>query len=164
MKRVCVLLFALLAGLPVLAGDLYRWTDSHGQVHYSDQPPPAGAKTVKRLGASADTGTDTVRQPVVLFTANCGSACDQAADYMSQRNIPYTLKNVDGNAKLLAELKQRTGNNEVPVLFVGESMQRGFSPGIWDKMLEMGGYPAGAAQAPAGAPADQPPGPPQEQP
>lgn len=31
------------------AGDMYRWVDAQGQVHYSDEPPPAGAKDVKLI-------------------------------------------------------------------------------------------------------------------
>ncbi|MCA1924802.1 MAG: DUF4124 domain-containing protein [Thiobacillus sp.] len=42
---VCAL-FALPA-----AGELYKWVDGSGKVHYSDQPPTVGAQTVR--GASA---------------------------------------------------------------------------------------------------------------
>jgi len=32
-----------------VAGDLYRWVDAQGQVHYSDEPPPADAREVKAI-------------------------------------------------------------------------------------------------------------------
>ncbi|NIO42992.1 MAG: DUF4124 domain-containing protein [Burkholderiales bacterium] len=38
------------------AKEMYRWVDANGQVHYSDRPPPAGAKNIRTLKESA-TGT-----------------------------------------------------------------------------------------------------------
>ena len=32
------------AGRPSRLGVMYKWVDQDGKVHYSDQPPPAGAK------------------------------------------------------------------------------------------------------------------------
>ena len=42
MKRVLTLAL-LLAALPASAV-MYKWVDQDGKVHYSDQPPPDGAK------------------------------------------------------------------------------------------------------------------------
>ena len=52
---------ALLLGVSTMtsAGDLYRWVDTKGQVHYSDEPPPAGAKDVKSMRSK---GVDPSRQ------------------------------------------------------------------------------------------------------
>lgn len=46
-----ITLSALLIGGSTLAtaGDLYRWVDAQGQVHYSDEPPPADAREVKSM-------------------------------------------------------------------------------------------------------------------
>ncbi|MGD8478050.1 MAG: DUF4124 domain-containing protein [Burkholderiales bacterium] len=33
------------------AGEMYRWVDENGQVHYSDQPPPANARSIKSLNS-----------------------------------------------------------------------------------------------------------------
>jgi type IV secretory pathway VirB10-like protein len=39
--------FLLFAGVSAAATTVYKWKDSNGQVHYSDQPPPTGqAETV----------------------------------------------------------------------------------------------------------------------
>ncbi|MDD5365893.1 MAG: glutaredoxin family protein [Gallionellaceae bacterium] len=163
MNRTAVFLLALACAAPVVAADFYRWVDEKGGVHYSDLPPPPSIKSMKRIGMSgSDTGEPAkARPPVVLYSSNCGATCDQAADYLRQRGVPFTLKNVDKDKLQAAELKKRTGAFEVPVLFVGESMQRGYSPSVWDKMLEVAGYAAptvkedqtGTAAAP---PQDQP--------
>lgn len=40
----------VLLGLPLAAAaEMYRWVDSNGQVHYSDSPPPAGAKSTRTI-------------------------------------------------------------------------------------------------------------------
>ena len=143
MKRLVPMLLALTFALPA-AAELYRWTDDQGRVHYSDMPPPASVKKMQRIrtpGSASGEATQN-RPPVVLFNANCGATCDQATDYLRQRGVPFSLKAADKDKVVADELKARTGALEVPVLFVGESMQRGYSPSVWDKMLEVAGYPA----------------------
>jgi hypothetical protein len=41
--RPALLWSLLLVGTVVCAGDYYKWTDSHGTVHYSQTPPPGQA-------------------------------------------------------------------------------------------------------------------------
>lgn len=152
MIRIAVALLALACGVEAQAGDLYRWVDRSGQVHYADQPPPPGSGKVTRMGTPAAPGgadeAAAVRPAVVLYSASCGEPCDQAAGYLRQRGVPFTLKNVDQNADYAGELFKRTGAYEVPVLYVGETVQRGYSPPVWDKMLEMAGYAAKPAPEP----------------
>ena len=60
MKRPWLLL-VLLAALPAGAAEMYTWTDANGVKHFSDSPPPAGAKAQKlRLkgGVTSSTLTD----------------------------------------------------------------------------------------------------------
>lgn len=45
--------FALIPLSPATAGDLYKWTDEKGQVHYSSTPPPDTAKKAKTLDTKA---------------------------------------------------------------------------------------------------------------
>ena len=45
-----VVLALVLAGtLPLHAGEMYRWVDKEGKLHFSDQPPPADAKQSQQL-------------------------------------------------------------------------------------------------------------------
>lgn len=55
-----IALGALLLATPATwaAGEMYRWVDADGQVHYSDQPPPAGAKDIKAIRS---TGVDPLQ-------------------------------------------------------------------------------------------------------
>jgi glutaredoxin len=158
MKRIALVLLALTFALPA-AAEVYRWTDSKGGVHYSDLPPPPNVKQMKRINApgGSDSGTPQAGQPVTLYTGNCGATCDQAADYLRQRGVPFTLKNASQDPKAAKDLKDRTGAMEVPVLFIGDSMQRGYSPSVWDKMLDVAGYPSPVKAAPEPSPASEAP-------
>lgn len=44
-----VFLYLVLCLPVVAAAEMYRWVDAQGQVHYSDSPPPAGAKAAKTI-------------------------------------------------------------------------------------------------------------------
>jgi len=57
MKRVLTLAL-LLAALPASAV-LYKWVDQAGKVHYSDQPPPDGAKKSGVINAPAPSAPST---------------------------------------------------------------------------------------------------------
>lgn len=59
MHRLPAALLLCLAAQPLLAGNIYRWVDAQGQVHYGETPPSgvqaesrAGAKTPPRAAAS----------------------------------------------------------------------------------------------------------------
>lgn len=46
----------LAAALPAMGGQLYKWVDADGKVHYSDQPPPGNVRkqeTLRPSGAPA---------------------------------------------------------------------------------------------------------------
>ncbi len=47
--------------------DLYKWTDSQGKVHYTDQPPTVNAKAVK--GTASGQQTETTNQATQSLNA-----------------------------------------------------------------------------------------------
>ena len=60
MKKLAIAtasMLALIAANPVFAGDIYKWTDADGSVHYGDRP--AGEQTV--VVAIASKPTDPAR-------------------------------------------------------------------------------------------------------
>ncbi len=144
----------------VIAGNFYRWVDAEGKVHYTDEPPPANAKSVQEKKLSGNviesdkssyaTQLAVKRSPVVLYTTDCGEGCNKARELLVNRGVPYTTKNptvaADGEA-----LKKLVGALEVPVLVVGNnSTLKGFEAGAWNAALDAAGYPkAGASRLPA---------------
>jgi glutaredoxin len=152
MRRTLFLLCSVsLLSAPVLAADLYKWSDSNGNVHYSDSPPPKEAKSSQRFQAKGNvievdkqsyaTKYAVANQPVVLFVSACGPVCDQARDHLLQRGIPFLTKDPSKEPEIALELKKLTGKIEVPVIKVGNQHQMGFETSSWDSMLDAAGYP-----------------------
>lgn len=158
MSRTLFLLIA--AGLVsnfAFAAEVYRWVDDKGGVHYSDQPPPPGAKTSSKFQAagnvvevdkeSYETKYARANSPVTLYASNCGAVCDQAQEHLRQRGIPFSVRDPSKEPEIALELKKMTGKIEVPVIKVGKQHQMGFSESSWDSMLDAAGYPKTAMPA-----------------
>ena len=150
MTRLAALL--LLLALPVQAGELYRWVDRSGKVHYSDAPPPPEARQVeeRRLPgntvSSGDLPYATRRAardfPVTLFVSECGEPCNQARAHLARRGIPYTPRNPAASQADAEALTKLVGSPQVPVLVVGRSAPlKGYDAGAWDAALDAAGYP-----------------------
>jgi glutaredoxin len=141
----------LCAAVAAQAGQLYRWVDAQGRVSYSDQPPPANAKKFTTVSGKAnvvevDKESYATRQakklsPVVLYATACGQFCDQAAEFLKLRHVPYTTKDPSKELEIALELKKLTGATDVPVLAVGGSFQKGFDTASWNRLLDAANYP-----------------------
>ncbi len=146
-----LLLFMLLASPMLHAGEVYRWVDSKGAVIYSDQPPPGSAKPAQKVQGkgnvvevdkeSYETRLARETNPVVLYTTNCGPVCDQARDHLTQRGVPFTIRDPAKDVEIAVELKKLIGSVEVPVIRVGKSHVKGFESVTWDNILDVAGYP-----------------------
>lgn len=146
-----LLILLLFTSTFIHAGELYRWVDAQGGVHYSDQPPPPSAKQLTKVKGkgnvvdvdkeSFETRTAREKNPVTLYSTACGPVCDKAKDHLAQRGIPYTLKDPSKEPEIAVELKKLAGAMEVPVILVGKTHQKGFDRSSWDSLLDTAGYP-----------------------
>jgi len=139
-----------LAATATAQTQVYRYTDADGRIVYSDRPPPSNAKNVqpKRLGANyietsqmpLATQQAIDRNPVTLYTYDCGDVCQQAEALLNRRGVPYTTVDVTqpDNA---AKLQSISGEQRVPVLQVGEKVEKGFLDSRWQAALDAAGYP-----------------------
>jgi glutaredoxin len=159
--KLRILIYALLfsAGAS-LAGNLFRWVDSDGTVHYSDQPPPPSVKKVeeKKFRASVIEGgpsyalQQAVKNfPITLFANDCGAGCTRARELLNKRGVPFTEKN-PVQPENADELKKILGDLVVPVLVLGNTQPlRGFDESSWNNALNVAGYPSAPVPgAPAG--------------
>ena len=149
-----LVLLALAISQPAQA-QTYRWTDEKGQTRVTDTPPPPGAKNVRRIGAApAKPAAEAAQQtpfelqklqkdfPVSLYTAPiCKDPCALARALLNKRGIPFTEVQV-WDQETLEQLKKVSGNDSVPVLVVGRSVQNGFEQARYDALLDSAGYPA----------------------
>lgn len=186
MKPIILVLLALVGAAH--AAELYRWVDSEGKIHYSDQMPPAGTNYLQKKQQSPNVIQSSElpyvlqvavkSNPVTLYITNCGEGCDKAREHLVKRGVPYTSKNPETAADAEA-LKKLINSLEVPVLVLGGNRTvRGYNAAEWDKALDIAGYPKTSALrapikpkeskakespktesgAPAAAPADTPAG------
>ncbi len=144
---------------------VYRYLDSAGRIVYSDQVPPANAKSVeaKKLSpnlietdpAALATQRAQDRYPVTLYTFPCGDVCDRAEALLNRRGVPFTTVNVQ-EREGAEKLQKLTGELQAPVLQVGDKQVKGFSDAQWQMLLDTAGYPASPPSRRA-APATPPP-------
>ena len=134
---------------------IYRYLDGSGQIIYSDHLPPANAKNVEekklnqnyietdKLSTAAQRAQS--RNPVTLYTFDCGETCDRAEGLLNRRGVPFSRVDVKDSAGA-AKLKQITGDMQVPVLQAGDKLiSKGFSDTIWQALLDDAGYPKAPA-------------------
>jgi glutaredoxin len=157
------------AGLAL--GQPYRWLDDKGRVQFTDTPPPAGAKSVRKEKAVAPAESSQSSQspaggavpfevaraqkdfPVTLYTSPpCKEPCSEARSALNRRGVPFTEVLVWDVATFEKLRAVAGGADEVPVLTVGRSVQRGYEPMALESLLDSAGYPkAGAVPARAQA-------------
>lgn len=140
---------------PAAAGTLYRWTDDQGNVHYTDQPPPTGAKNASQKSYRSGTPEAATSQasqqarlrgPVTLFlTPDCGVHCERAKAHLARRGIPYASKDPTASVEAGLALKPDGGKAVVPTLMIGSEKLEGYLQSAWDAALDKAGYPAPAA-------------------
>lgn len=151
MKFIVGLLCCAVVGL-AQAGELFRWTDADGKVHYTDQPPPVSAKKVEEKKLDGGRATDVSelpyasrqaakKSPVTLYANDCGEPCTQAREHLLQRGVPFTSKNPQTSSDDAEALKKLAGGAYVPVLVVGGAVSKGYEKGAWDAALDTAGYP-----------------------
>jgi glutaredoxin len=145
---------ALLAAAGATAGDLYRWVDPQGVVHYGDYPKVEDAERVKinlqpvdeaASGVSADVPYEArlaaQHFPVTLFVfEGCDDLCKQARAYLKKRRVPYSEHVLKTQADFEA-LKKQAGIGGLPSLTVGTKWLTGFQPEVWGGELDAAGYP-----------------------
>ncbi|HEY1327789.1 MAG TPA: glutaredoxin family protein [Casimicrobiaceae bacterium] len=151
---IAIALFGLAATVAAQT-QVYRYTDADGRIVYSDRPPPGNAKDVqpKRLGANYIETSQmplaaqqaVARFPVTLYTYDCGDVCQQAEGLLNRRGVPFTAVDVT-QPENGAKLQSLTGEQRVPVLQVGDKLEKGYLESRWQAALDEAGYPKAPPQ------------------
>lgn len=99
MRRLTIAL-ALLLVAPLACAQVYKWTDAHGTVHYSETPPPTGTKYSQvsvNTGSSAPAGDSAPAAP-----SSSSASSQGGGNSTPQAPVEDTPEN---RAKLCASLK-----------------------------------------------------------
>jgi hypothetical protein len=149
------LLAAVVLWLPLAgqAQQTYRWTDSEGNVYYSDTRPPPGARQIEQIDLSRrpaggqplpyELQRAAANFPVTLYVTNCGEGCSNARQLLAKRGVPHTELDPSEPATNEA-LTKLAGVAVVPVLQVGRQVLKGFDEQVWNDALDFAGYPKSA--------------------
>ena len=150
--RHLVLLLACLVALPVGAGagELFRWVDENGKVHYGDAPPASGAKVErKKLGGNVEQNEEISYEarraqqnfPVTLYVGeSCAEPCIHARVLLRNRGIPFSEKMLKTKPEI-DEFYKLSGSYDSPTLAVGKKYLKGFLESAWNIELDVAGYP-----------------------
>ena len=131
----------------------YKVVAPDGRVTYTDRPvatPGAKVQTMSPSGTVQASPTlllplelrpVVARFPVVLLTASECAPCDSGRGLLRQRGIPFTERSVSSDDDVAALLRLSSART-LPVLTVGQQVQRGWQEGEWQALLDLAGYPA----------------------
>lgn len=164
MKRMVLLLacFAIMTS-GVQAGELFRWVDKDGKVHYGDtRPADVTGVERKKLSSGSEQNEDLSYEtrrakqnfPVTLYvTKDCGQVCEQARRTLSKRGIPFSEKMLQTKQDA-EDFRHLSGiDGVVPVLGVGKNFLKGYLEPLWNNELDIAGYPKTAPYRAPSAPA-----------
>ena len=145
--RIILPLLALLVLSPAY-GEVYRWVDDNGTVHFSDEPRGDGGEServhIREVnsaesveidaggGSAAQTGSG---DRVVLYSTSWCPHCKRARAYLEDNGIPYTEYDVEDSAKGRRDYA-RMGGGGVPIILVGDRRMTGFSAAGFERLYE----------------------------
>ena len=141
------LTLALLLLSPSSHGDLYKWVDEKGKIHYGDSPPEN--VELKKITGNVSSFTSVTVEPfvfdtnlitrrkqakgVVMYSTSWCGVCKQAKRYFQRKKIPYTEYDIEKSEKAAREFKKLRGRG-VPVILVGDQRMNGFSANNFDRL------------------------------
>ncbi len=132
---------------PASIGELYKWTDDQGKVHYGDTPPD-NARLEKitgkvssftsvsleplKLEAKSSAPQGTAKSVVMYSTSWCGY-CKQAARYFRRKGIAFTEYDIEKSAKGARDFR-KLGGRGVPVILIGNRRMNGFEQKTFERI------------------------------
>lgn len=134
----------LLTGSHAESGEVYRWVDEAGTVHFGDRPPqtaqsqriemavpsldapPVAEQLDRFLQARTDAPTARQADAVTIYTTQGCPHCERAKSYFADHGIAYTEYDIDVSRAARQEFL-RLGGIGVPLIMVGDKKLHGFS-------------------------------------
>jgi glutaredoxin len=140
-NKIILSLCLLLLLVTTAGGQVYKWTDENGKVHFGDRPPVEAATEQVEINENTVAGPGTVqplnpeekdqvkkatnKRVIIYVTKRCGY-CKQAVAYFRKKGIRFTEYDVESSSKGKRDYK-KLGGGGVPIIKVGDRIMRGFS-------------------------------------
>ncbi|MCG7908436.1 MAG: glutaredoxin family protein [Candidatus Thiodiazotropha taylori] len=118
---------------------MFKWTDEHGKVHFTDKPPAdADASEVKLKintikSVSFDRSIFNFGKKVVIYSTEWCGYCEKAKRYFKRKKIKYTEYDIEKSSRAKRQYK-KMGATGVPVILVGNRRMNGFSEAGFEKI------------------------------
>ena len=150
-STIFLLLCAAFAG-PICAGQLFKWVDEQGNIHYGDHPPENAhlesitgkissygkvsveplPSTPSKTASPDSTGNVSAKSVVMYSTSWCGF-CKQAKSHFRSNNIPFKEYDIEKSPGAAKKFKQLNGRG-VPVILIGDQRMNGFDAATFDRI------------------------------
>ncbi|MCZ6718945.1 MAG: glutaredoxin family protein [Gammaproteobacteria bacterium] len=148
----------LFAASKLSAVKVYECVDEEGTHSFRDYCPPGSTPVgEKKLStgqhpAGQDGGTRSSvdelaeKYPITLYGIPECDACDLVRNFLNQREIPFTEKNVADDVDVQLELEEKIGSLSVPAITIGEDkVLMGYHPTRLKEEFDAIGYPDATA-------------------
>ena len=161
-----MIIAVVLVTLGTAEGELYRWVDEDGMVHFDETRPADGASPTKvapvpNQGAgqqdvqgpgpeggagdeSSKPGPEPIKTPegrVELYVTSWCLYCKMAADFLHSRKIPFTLYDIEKDREAALRKMRLDPSPGVPLALINGFLIRGFSTEAYEKALAYGEKP-----------------------
>jgi glutaredoxin len=127
--------------------EIYKWTDAHGNIHFTDSPPEQVKTQQVKLQINSFTSPrvssfkydDSLiskrkeSTDVIMYSTSWCGYCKQARRYFSRKRIPFEEYDVEKSSKGKKDYKSLNGRG-VPIILVGEKRMNGFSVAQFEKL------------------------------
>lgn len=140
-----MIIFFLFCG--TAQADFYKWKDENGVIHITDYPPPTKSGDTQKVYPDDVSDQDNNEanskdeqnkdSRVVLYTKDACAACDQARDFLTSKQIPFTEYNIDMSEEAAAKRKAIDDSEDVPFAIINGSQVFGFSESIYGRLLKI---------------------------
>ncbi len=148
MKRLAtILLFPLLFTPAFAAVTIVECEDSDGERTFQAACPPGTTQVGSRklptgTGSQtgpASTGSSRTINATLYMVPEC-DPCQDIHDYLSARNISITMKDASGDIEVQDEIRELTGDLQVPVVVIDGKTLTGYSRSELRAALAAAGY------------------------
>ncbi|WP_148715063.1 glutaredoxin family protein [Chitinolyticbacter meiyuanensis] len=129
---------------------VYQWRDANGNVHYSDQPPPAGQNGHERtIKPNVINSGQPAKRPgapsakLVLYSARGCAPCDEAKNLLDSNQLPYDLQFPTEDPQRTRDLISRLGpgvSPQLPLLEIDGQFLKSWDRFTWSAVLRQAGF------------------------
>jgi len=142
--------FVFCLSVSAAQGEIYKWVDENGKVHFSDEKPEkveteqidiqinsfegmdvsdSDFLEARELEARERQKTEVRKRPkVVMYSATWCGYCRKARNYFNQQGIPFREYDIENSSKGRRDYARLNGTG-VPIIFVGKKRMQGFRAG-----------------------------------